>query len=312
MKTNIEIPECIINYNVPLCNKSYWGIGGKADIFIEPETLNGLIYAIKYLTEHKIPNIIIGQGTNILFDDKGIRGAVLKVGENLNEVYVTDNEIISESGVYVPFLARMAQKKSLSGLEHIIGIPGTLGGLVAMNGGSLRKGIGDNIVWVETINKFGETKIFLKNECEFFYRHSIFQENELIITKVKISLEKGDSNDIRNKMLEILKSRNEKFPRKQQSCGSVFLSDPELYKKVGPPGLIIELLGLKGKRIGKAEISKTHGNFIINTGNASHKDILMIIDLINTKCNQVYGFKMEAEVKYITPNCSQMPITKAI
>lgn len=306
-----SLPNLIIKENESLKNYSYWKIGGPADFFIEPININGLISVLKLLRQTNLPTIIIGSGSNLLFDDAGIRGVIIHIGKYLSQVEINDTTIIAESGIYVPYFARLTQTYGLSGLEHIVGIPGTLGGLVAMNGGSMRKGIDNSIIQVETLNSEGETCIYSKKECMFGYRSSIFQKNENIITKIKLKLEKKEPSLIRDEMLEILKTRNAKFPRKMPSCGSVFLSTPENYGKLGTPGFIIESLKMKGLKFGDAQISPHHANFIVNLGNAKHTDVLKLVHSINQKCLQTYGFKMKAESKFISQYGKQINLDEA-
>ncbi len=132
-------------FGAPLVEHSSWQIGGPADLLIEPESADQAAAVVCFARRHEIPLLVIGQGTNLLFDDAGLRGIVLKLGHNLSRIAISDNRITAEAGAWVPALARKAMLAGLAGLEHTIGIPGTIGGLVLMNGGSQRKGIGDNV-----------------------------------------------------------------------------------------------------------------------------------------------------------------------
>jgi UDP-N-acetylmuramate dehydrogenase len=307
----IKISECKVSCKEPLSKHSYWKIGGEADILVEPLSIQGLSNALHFSSKYQNKPTIFGSGSNLLFDDRGIRGIVIKIGNKLSGYEVEGRRIIAESGLYVPFLARISQSTGLTGIEHIVGIPGTIGGLVVMNGGSMRRGIGENIDWVEVINFEGEKYSLDRQECNFKYRDSIFHKKQYIITRLQLTLEYGDKSEIRDRMLNILESRNKKFPRKLPTCGSVFLSSPEIYERMGPPGYVIESLGFKGRQIGDAQVSHIHANFIVNLGNASHRDVLELVKLVNEECIEKFGFSMKAEAKYITQDGRESPLNEA-
>ena len=190
---------------------------------------------------------------------------------------------------------------ALTGAEHTCGIPGTLGGLVCMNGGSQRKGIGSNVLRVESVDANGRLVERTAEECDFAYRQSVYQNNDEVITTVDLQFESGDRGLIRHEMLEILSSRRSKFPRKQPNCGSVFKSNPAMYAEIGPPGSVIEQVGLKGKRVGGALVSPGHANFIVNTGFATARDVLTLTRAISDSVAENKGFRMEAEVYFVSP-----------
>jgi UDP-N-acetylmuramate dehydrogenase len=201
----------------------------------------------------------------------------------------------------VPCFARALASKGYSGLEHIVGIPGSLGGLIVMNGGSQRRGIGENIVKVWTVDSDGNEKNYIRKECNFGYRSSDFQTNHNIIIKAELELIQGNVSDVRKTMLEIFKSRRGKFPKNYPNCGSVFLSNPAYYHQFGPPGMIIEKLGLKGMKKGRAQISPQHANFIINLGGATSSDIQFLIQYAHKQVIDELGLSLEPEVKYLHP-----------
>lgn len=289
--------------NVPLSELSQWKVGGKAVLVIRPESKYELVELRKLIHQDHLPSVIIGNTTNLLFSDDGLNAVVIKIDSNLSKVSVNDTEIIAEAGVWVPSLARMAMQAGLSGIEHTCGIPGTLGGLVVMNGGSQRKGIGSVISYVETIDETGNLKLYTNQECEFAYRSSIFQEKDEVIVEVGLKLDKSHSKkSIRQEMLEILSSRRKKFPRKQPNCGSVFVSNPAMYEDYGPPGKVIEECGLKGLSKDGAQVSHLHANFIVNNGSAKAEDILYLINIVRETVYQKTGYKMVVEAKFVTPN----------
>ena len=306
-----RLTDCKILYNESLSRHSYWRIGGLARYLALPKNTEMLAEVIEISRQLEIPIMIIGTGSNLLFHDDGFDGLVIKLSDNFSEVTVSNNEVIAESGVFVPKLARLTQNHGLSGLEHCIGIPGTLGGLVSMNGGSMRKSISDNIDSITVLDDENRLVELLARECDFGYRNSRFLRSNEIILKVKMKFTLGDRDRIRDEMLEILKSRNARFPRKDPSCGSVFKSDPYVYKTYGAPGYLVEQCGLKGKRIGGAEISPRHANFIINSHNASHKDVLDLVQLMRNKVYERFGIEMEGEARFVDLQGNFIPIHEA-
>jgi UDP-N-acetylmuramate dehydrogenase len=299
-------------FNAPLAEHNSWQIGGPADLLIEPETIAQVARVVSFSRLHDIPLMVIGQGTNLLFDDSGLRGIVLKLGESLSRVEISDNRIVAEAGVWVPGLARKAMLAGLAGLEHTIGIPGTLGGLVLMNGGSQRKGIGENVRRVWVVDQDGKKMELNRDECAFAYRRSALQGSGSVVVKVELECDRQEPRDIRRLMLEDLRERRRKFPRKQPNCGSVFLSTSEMHASVGPPGKVIEDAGLKGTRIGKAEVSHQHANFIVNLGGATSKEVLSLIAHIRKVVRERIGFDLCCEVRYVTPNGDIIPAHQAV
>ncbi len=288
-------------FSEPLSAHSSWKIGGPADLLIEPKTVEQVVTVIRYARQQSISLVVIGQGTNLLFDDAGVRGIVLKIGQKMAAHKISNTSIFAEAGVWIPLLARKAMLAGLTGLEHCIGIPGTLGGLVMMNGGSHRQGIGDSVVSVTIVDGDGQLQTLSQAECDFSYRHSALQNNDAIVVAVELQCEQGNMKEIRQKMLFDLRERRYKFPRKRPNCGSVFLSSSEMHDTVGAPGKIIESLGLKGRRIGEAEVSPQHANFIINLGGATARDTLFLIATIRQMVHAEIGFDLKCEVRYVSP-----------
>ena len=291
-----------IRFDVSLADHTSWRIGGCADVLIEPSGVEGLSTVLGFIHQNMIPCVVIGDGSNVLFSDEGFRGVVIRIGRAMSNVTITGDRVYAQAGVAVPRLARMVGAAGLSGLEHTSGIPGTLGGLVAMNGGSLRKTIGQAIETVRCLDESGKTIEIGRADCGFSYRRSIFLTKPWIVTDVALKLLQGDRNEVLERMLEILRERRHKFPRRLPNCGSVFKSDTELHKKCGPPGWIIERLGLKDFSVGGARVSAQHANFIINTGNAKAADVLKLIRTIRNKVHQEHNVWLECEVRYIGPH----------
>ncbi len=296
-----------IAFDEPLASHTSWKVGGSADLFIEPDNSKQIAAVLNYVNDNTIPLVVIGQGTNLLFDDAGVRGVVLKIGERLAGMQISENKIVAEGGVWVPQLARTAMRAGLAGLEHCIGIPGTVGGLVMMNGGSQHRGIGENVVNVTIVDKTGTIQQLTQAECAFSYRRSALQGTGCVVVNVELNCAAGDVDKIRQEMIADLRTRRYKFPRKQPNCGSVFLSSTEMHATVGPPGKIIEDAGLKGLRVGQAEVSQQHANFIINLGDASSLDVLSLIARIRQEIRERIGFDLCCEVRYVSPQGEIMP-----
>lgn len=292
-----------------LAEKTYWKIGGECDFFAQP---NNEIELKNILNESNLTNlIIIGNGTNLLFDSLGYSGSVIKLGNDFDYIKKIDSENIEVGGAtWVPGMVRQLSLMGKGSLDHCIGIPATIGGLVAMNGGSQRRSISENIVSVKVMDYKGNISVIDNLDCQFSYRYSVFLKEELIILSVTLSLIDIFPSSNRSNLLNILKERREKFPRKEPNCGSVFKSSKELYDTIGPPGYIIESLGLKGYKIGGAMVSNKHANFIVNTANAQSIDVLKLVEYINEKCYLKYGIKMVAEAIYMEKEGNKMTLDK--
>lgn len=296
-----------VSRNQRLSDLSRWKIGGPAELVIEPTDERSLSSVLAELFRGDVPYIVVGDGSNLLFDDDGFRGVVLRLGRAMARMSVDGTRVTAQAGAWVPAFARFAGTNGLSGIEHTVGIPGTVGGLVAMNGGSQRKGIGDRLVEAVCVDPKGQRHAFTRDECGFAYRTSVFQKRPLTVVEVTLDLERGSASAIRSEMIGIMADRRRKFPLKLPNCGSVFVSDPAMYATVGPPGKAIEQAGLRGHRIGNAQVSERHGNFIVNLGGASSRDVLELIELIRHAVKERTGHSMVCEVRYVAPDGTIRP-----
>ena len=304
--------DTTIRQQEPLCNHSTWRIGGPADLLLEPGSLEQLARIIVFAKARDIPRIVIGKGSNLLFDDAGFRGVVIKIGRKLSRLAIDGTTVRAESGIAIPRLARATGLSGLTGIEHTIGIPGTLGGLIVMNGGSQHKAIGDVICSVEVMDHDGNTYRISKEKCGFSYRQSRFQNSDLIVVGAKMELQQGDPRLIRSEMLNILRNRRAKLPRTLPNCGSVFKSSLDMYNTVGPPGKLIEQAGLKGLRIGNAQVSRKHANFIINVGSATARDVLELVARICARVHGELGVRMKCEARYVDASAGVLNLDEAI
>lgn len=305
---NSEIRQSIINifgdnaaFDVSLKEISRWKIGGIAQVVITPKSIHELQKLLRKTKEWQLPYVVIAGTSNLLFDSKGLDAIAIQIGSALSQVSIHNSEIIAEAGIWGPCLARKAMQAGLTGLEHTCGIPGTLGGLVYMNGGSQRKGIGDSVQFVETLDSSGELHRYSREECEFSYRHSALQSKDEIIIRVGLKLEKAKSKQaVHQEMLQILRDRSQKFPRRYPNCGSTFVSNPAMYAEFGPPGKVIEDCGFKGFSIGDAKVTEQHANFINNLGAATSDDVLKLIHYIRDSVYKKTGYMMEIEARFVT------------
>lgn len=287
---------------VPLGPISRWKIGGPAAAFFEPENQDQAAAMMRIMSSRPEPLFIMGDASNTLFDSKGFNGVVMRIGRKMSRMQIGGDFVWAEAGLWVPQFVRSVGCAGLSGAEHAIGIPGTLGGLILMNGGSQRKGIGMNVVEVTCADERGEILTLTHEACEFAYRTSALQRRTAVVLAAKLRFERKEAGAVRREMLEILKSRRQKFPKKQPNCGSTFLSDPAMYATVGPPGKAIEEAGLKGLKHGGAQVSPLHANFIVNLGNATSDDVLWLIYKIRSVVQQRTGYAMDCEVRHLSPD----------
>lgn len=278
---------------------SRWRAGGRADLVVAPRDKESVARLLSYFYVRRIPWAVVGEGSNLFFDDAGVRTPLIQIGARLGAIQVRGNTVRAEAGAWAPAVALKAMRAGLSGIEHTIGIPGTFGGLVLMNGGSLRQGIGEKITEVEIAERDGSIRRISAHACGFAYRRSTLQDRGAIVLGASLELASHQRAPMRRRMIEIMASRRRRFPRTLPNCGSVFVSDPALYATVGPPGAAIEMAGLKGARRGDAMVSPLHANFIVNLGAARSDDILGLIQCVREAVATRTGHRMRCEVRFM-------------
>ena len=278
---------------------SRWRSGGRADLVVAPRDKEGVSRLLSYFYVQDIPWAVVGEGSNLFFDDAGVRIPLVQIGAALSAVCVEGNLVRADAGAWAPGVALKAMRAGLGGIEHTIGIPGTFGGLVLMNGGSLRQGIGEHIVEVEIAERDGTMRSISAHACGFAYRRSTLQDRGAIVLGATLELTPRERAPMRRRMIDIMASRRRRFPRDLPNCGSVFVSDPALYATFGPPGAAIEIAGLKDARKGDAMVSPQHANFIVNLGNASSADILALIQRVRDTVAARTGHSMRCEVRFM-------------
>ena len=283
-----------ILYNEPMKNHTSFKVGGPAGIFIEPDDRAELVKAIKDLREQGVSYYIIGNGSNLLVSDKGLRGAVVKIGEKFGSVSINNDIITAESGVLLSTLSKMAAREGLTGMEFASGIPGSLGGAVTMNAGAYGGEMKDIVEWVEILDQDLNIKRLKNDEMKFMYRKSIIEPGKHIVLRCCIRLKKGNKDEIDNKMAELAEKRRSKQPLHLPSAGSTF-KRPEGYFA----GKLIEDAGLRGFSIGGAQVSTLHCGFVVNNGDATAKDVYDLIRHVQKTVFEKFNVMLEPEVKIL-------------
>lgn len=271
-------------------------VGGKVEAICFPNELKILKQIVTYLREENIPYLIVGNGSNILVRDSGYGGVVIILKENLAAIErsrTRDDIVLAGGGLTIAKLMSFCSRHGLSGLEFLAGIPGTVGGAVAMNAGAFGKDIGSLVQEIQILTGQGDLTIRDSSELEFSYRNLSLQKGAVII-RVRLGLNRDPSDLITDRMSDYLKRRRESQPYEHPSCGSVFKNPPNDYA-----GRLIEEAGLKGRRIRGALISPKHANFIVNTGGARAEDILALMDLAREKVKKDTGIELEPEIKIL-------------
>lgn len=277
--------------NEPMRKHTTWKIGGPADCLIIPDSKEQLVQAVKILYRHGVSWKVFGKGSNTLVLDKGIRGAVIKLGDAFDTVHF-DGDVVRAGGSFSFIkLSVLAAKQGLTGMEFAGGIPGTVGGAVYMNAGAHGSDVSRILTGAEVVLGTGEVAHLTAEEMAFSYRHSILQEIDGIVTSAVFQLAAGDRKEIAAAMASYKDRRLKTQPLKQSCAGSVFRNPEGHYA-----AQLIESSGLKGTRIGGAEISTLHANFIVNTGNATAEDVLTLIKHIQEAVNEQHGIRLVPEV----------------
>lgn len=267
--------------------------GGKAKYFVTPDSIEKVSELISYL-EGKVKYYIIGNGSNLLVKDDGFDGIIVKIGQKLAKYEINGNKIICEAGAFVAKIANEALENGLTGLEFAAGIPGMIGGAVAMNAGAYGGEFKDIITKVVLLDKNGKIFELSNEEMDFAYRKSIVQQNEYIVLAAEMELQKGNRIEISEKMEKFLKARRDKQPLEYPSAGSTF-KRPEGYFA----GKLIMDAGLKGFSVGDACVSEKHCGFVINKGNATATDIICLMNEVAKIVKEKYNVILEPEVKII-------------
>ena len=269
-------------------------VGGKVICIAIPDDEQGLIKLLSYIKENNLKHRIIGNGSNVIFNDKGYDGIIIKLN-NFNDLKIINNKVIVGAGYMLNKLALRVCRLGLTGMEFATGIPGTVGGAVYMNAGAYKTDIGYILTSIKVITPDLKVKTMYNKELDFHYRTSFLQKNkDYICIEATFSLAKGNSDEIIELIEERKKRRIESQPLEYPSAGSVFRNPEGDFA-----GRLIEELGYKGKTIGGAKVSENHANFIINNGNATGEEIKELINEIKTKVQDKYNIELKVEQEFI-------------
>jgi len=303
-----------IQKNISLSKHTTFRIGGPAKFFAEAESEKELKEALEYAAKNKLKVFVLAGGSNVLFSDEGFNGLVIKLKTTAKSLRLSGKERMEVwAGTSLGDVVNFAKDKGLTGMENLAGVPGTIGGAVRGDASAFGTSIGDLVAEVKTAKKS-----FSKKACKFGYRTSIFKEKpELVIVSVLLKLQKGDKKEIKKRMKEIVQKRIANQPKEWKGSAGSFFKNPEVKnkkliklfeketgKKVKdgklPAGWLIAEAGFLGRKIGGAEVSEKHGNFLINTGKATAQDIIMLASIIKQKVRCEFGVELQEEVQYVS------------
>ena len=295
-KANLEIEKSKILYNEEMKKYTTFKIGGKADCLIKIDNIKDLKNILKFVNENDIPLTVLGNGSNVLVSDKGIKGITIII--KIEKIDIKEKnekvEITVGAGEKIGKLGALFLKSEITGFEELSGIPGTIGGATRMNAGAHGREIKDIVKIVRCVDYKGNEKEFTNEQMEFGYRTSILKKEKYIVTEVEMELEKGNKEEIQRKMNEYAKYRKEKQPIEYPSAGSTFKRGKDFIT-----AKLIDDAGLKGYSIGGAQISTKHGGFIINKGNATAKDVIELVQYTKDQIYNEFGKKIELEIELI-------------
>lgn len=283
--------DCVF-VDEPMSRHTTFRVGGPADLLVIPKGINEAADIVRLLLHKKIPFIVIGNGSNILVSDKGFRGVVVCLAKGMDEIKVEGNFIRAGAGAKLSKVAAVAMENSLSGLVFASGIPGSIGGAVVMNAGAYGGEMKDVIKEVTLLDEeSGEIVTLTCDEMDFSYRHSVCKEKTYMVLSALIELAEGDKEVIKLEMAELAKKRREKQPLEYPSAGSTFKRPEGFFA-----GKLIEDSGLRGYRVGDAQVSEKHCGFVINKGNATANDILTLMKDVENIVKEKFGVVLEPEV----------------
>ena len=281
---------CLLNE--PMSRHTSYGIGGPAGAYITPRDRDDLRRILHFADEQNIRVFFIGSGSNLLVADEGLNGIVITLIKSFNKLEIKGCHIYAETGVMLGHMVKHCIKQKLTGLETMVGVPGTLGGALMMNAGAFGSEISNCLKNVDVMTLTGEIKQYSVKDIDFNYRHSSFKKNEIIMS-ANFVLKKATKQEIMNKRAKASAGRKETQPLRFRSAGSLFKNP----KKDVAAGYLIDKAGLKGTHRGDAEISEKHANFFVNHGKANAEDVVFLIRLARKTVEKKFGINLELEVK---------------
>lgn len=289
----VLVPKGIVKMNEPLHHYTFTKTGGVCDYFVQPNAYSELQQVVKFAIEENIPYTIIGNGSNMIIRDGGIRGMVINFN-NLKAITCKNEHIIAQSGATIIDVSKYALENSLTGLEFACGIPGSVGGAVFMNAGAYGGEISDVLESVLVLTQEGDFLTLSKDDLQMSYRQTIISKINYIILEATFTLSLGDQTKIKEKMDELTYLRESKQPLEYPSCGSVFKRPPGYFA-----GKLIQDSGLQGYQIGGVQVSTKHAGFMVNVDNGTASDYIALIKHVQKTVYEKYGVQLETEVKII-------------
>ena len=288
-----------ILFDEPMSEHTTFKVGGPAECYIKIDDIQHLRTILKFAKDHHIAITVLGNGSNVLVLDGGIKGIVLNIRFNKIEMMNLDGKVFANigAGIKISILGHLLLKNELTGFEELSGIPGTIGGAVRMNAGAHGKEFKDIVSSVTCMDYDGNIKQFENEDMHFEYRSSMLKEKSYIVLEVRMEFQKGNEKDIKEKMEEYANYRKEKQPIEYPSAGSTFKRGADFIT-----AKLIDEAGLKGYSIGGAEVSNKHAGFIINKGNATAKDILELIEYVKHEVEEKFDKKIELEIEIMGEN----------
>ena len=289
-----RLPKDNILLNEPMKSHTTFRIGGPTDIMVKPQSIEALGETIKLCKEYQVPYYILGNGSNLLVADEGVRGVMIQIYHNLSQIKVEGNQVIAQAGALLSRIATKALENSLTGFEFAHGIPGTLGGAVVMNAGAYGGEMKQVLVSCKVMDEQGNLLTLTNEELELGYRTSIIHNKNYIVLEATLRLEQGNQEEISSYMKELMGRRKEKQPLDKPSAGSTF-KRPEGHFA----GKLIMDSGLRGYRLGHAMVSDKHCGFLINDGGATCKEVEELIKHVQKVVKEKYQVELEPEVKIL-------------
>ena len=275
----------------PMAKHTSYGIGGPAQAYITPSDQKDLKQILLFAKDNRIKTFFAGSGSNLLVADEGYEGIVITLGKSFTKLNIDGNKVVAEVGVMLGKIVKETIKRNLTGMESMIGVPGTLGGALIMNAGAFGGEISNYLMNVTVITMNGNEKKYVSKEIDFEYRHSSFDSNEILID-AEFEFIQSDEKTVSNKKLKASSGRKSSQPLRFRSAGSVFKNPKE-----GAAGYFIDKAGLKGTRKGDAEISTKHANFFVNHGKAKASDVVQLINEAKKSVSEQFGISLELEIR---------------
>ncbi|MBB4826920.1 UDP-N-acetylmuramate dehydrogenase [Sporosarcina luteola] len=288
-----EIKQGNVLMDEPLCKYTKTKLGGAADLLVIPGTIEEMEFAVTYADRNRLPILLLGNGSNMVVRDGGVRGIVLHMAK-LDAIRIEGTSVHAEAGAHIIDVSRKAAEAELTGLEFACGIPGSVGGAMAMNAGAYGGEIKDIIVRATVMDQTGKIFVLSKEELDLGYRHSVISDKGYYVLSADFELEVGDKEAIDAKMADLTYQRESKQPLEYPSAGSVFKRPPGYFA-----GKLIQDSGLQGKGVGGAEVSTKHAGFIINKDNATATDYIKTIEMVKKEVKARFDVDLEMEVKIV-------------